>query len=78
MSKFERYKKKGVSTYIYPHKHCTKCAQMIDESLTYCPQCYQLLQQKKQRKRFGRKKVSNEYNERSEHIKTEKTPGQAQ
>jgi len=51
---------------------------MIDESLTYCSQCYQLLQQKKQRKRFGRKKVSNEYSERSEHIKTEKTPGQAQ
>ena len=46
MSKFERYKK-GDKQYIYPHKHCEKCGQMIDEGLTYCPECYEKVKKKK-------------------------------
>jgi len=58
LSKFERYKKKGDSYYVYPHKHCKKCGQMIEESLTYCPECYKIIQEKKKKKRFKRKKES--------------------
>ena len=56
MSKFERYKKNGDSYYIYPHKHCKKCEQMIDESLTYCSDCYKELKEKKKKKKLWRKK----------------------
>ncbi|MFX0038428.1 MAG: DUF2116 family Zn-ribbon domain-containing protein [Promethearchaeota archaeon] len=55
MSKFERYKKK-VETYIYPHKHCKKCGEMITEGLTYCNECYTSLKEKKKRRFFRRKK----------------------
>ena len=33
MSKFERYKKKA-GPYIYPHKHCKKCDEMVTEAFT--------------------------------------------
>jgi len=58
MSKFDRYQKKGVSSYIYPHKHCSKCGEMIDESLTYCSQCYLIVKQRKKRKLFGKKRLT--------------------
>ena len=62
MSKFERYKKKGDSYYVDPHKHCKKCGQMIEESLTYCPECYKIIQEKKKKKRFRKKKESEKQN----------------
>ena len=55
MSKFERYKKKS-EPYIYPHKHCKKCGEMIKETFTYCSECYEQLKQKKERKWFKRTK----------------------
>ncbi|NHJ21448.1 MAG: DUF2116 family Zn-ribbon domain-containing protein [Candidatus Lokiarchaeota archaeon] len=55
MSKFERHKKKSID-YIFPHKHCKSCNQMIEEGLTYCSDCYKKLQEKKKRKWFKRKK----------------------
>ncbi|MBD3211120.1 MAG: DUF2116 family Zn-ribbon domain-containing protein [Candidatus Lokiarchaeota archaeon] len=66
MSKFERYKKNS-ETYIYPHKHCQRCGEMIKESYTYCPDCYKLLKEKKKKKGllnrikgiFSRKKEQN-------------------
>lgn len=54
MSKFERYKK-GDEPYIYPHKHCKKCGEMIDEGLTYCPQCYEKIQKKKDKESFWKR-----------------------
>jgi predicted nucleic acid-binding Zn ribbon protein len=39
MSKYDRYKKSS-EDYIYPHKHCKKCGEMIEEAFTYCPDCY--------------------------------------
>jgi len=42
VSKFERHSKKGESYYVYPHKHCQKCGQMIEESSNYCPECYKI------------------------------------
>ncbi|MHA1466840.1 MAG: hypothetical protein ACTSP6_02015 [Promethearchaeota archaeon] len=51
MSKFERHGKKGESYYVYPHKHCQKCGQMIEESLNYCPECYKELKEKKEKKK---------------------------
>ncbi|MFW9894861.1 MAG: DUF2116 family Zn-ribbon domain-containing protein [Candidatus Thorarchaeota archaeon] len=54
MSKFERYKKKA-EPYIYPHKHCKECGEMITEAYTYCPECYKKLKEKKRRKFFRRK-----------------------
>jgi predicted nucleic acid-binding Zn ribbon protein len=63
LSKFDRYKKQAGTQYIYPHKHCTKCGEMIEESMTYCPQCYQLMKQKKSKKRFRRKNVIVESSE---------------
>ena len=59
MSKFERYKKK-TETYIYPHKHCKKCAEMISEAFTYCSECYKNLKEKKKRKLFRRKEKKSE------------------
>ncbi len=56
MSKFDRHKKEGGSYYIYPHKHCAKCSQMINESITYCPECYKLIKEKKEKKSKFRKK----------------------
>ncbi|MFX1321235.1 MAG: DUF2116 family Zn-ribbon domain-containing protein [Promethearchaeota archaeon] len=56
MSKFDRYKKKA-EVYVDPHKHCKKCGQMIDEGISYCPECYQAMKNKKRKKRFWRKKT---------------------
>ena len=56
MSKFDRYKKQQGEQYIYPHKHCAKCGEMIEESVTYCSNCYEQLKQRKKKKRFRRKK----------------------
>lgn len=55
MSKFERHKKKS-EDYIYPHKHCKRCDQMIEEGLTYCSACYEKIQEKKKNKWYKRKK----------------------
>lgn len=66
MSKFERHKKKGDSYYVYPHKHCKKCDQMIDESFTYCPPCYAIMQEKKKKKRFRKKKDTDELSNEKE------------
>ncbi len=55
LSKFERYQKKA-ETYIYPHKHCKKCNEMISEAFSYCSDCYTALKEKKKRKLFRRKK----------------------
>ncbi len=54
MSKFERYKKKA-DTYIYPHKHCKNCGEMISEAFSYCFECYQKLQEKKKKKKRFKK-----------------------
>jgi len=51
MSKFERHTKKGESYYVYPHKHCQKCGQMIEESVNYCSECYKELKEKKEKKK---------------------------
>ncbi|MEJ2277426.1 MAG: hypothetical protein P8Y70_06710 [Candidatus Lokiarchaeota archaeon] len=48
MSKFERYNKN--EQYIYPHKHCKKCGDMIKEAYTYCPNCYQELKNRESKK----------------------------
>ncbi|MFX1574423.1 MAG: DUF2116 family Zn-ribbon domain-containing protein [Promethearchaeota archaeon] len=58
MSKFERYKKE-TGTYIYPHKHCKNCGEMISEEFTYCAECYTKLKEKKKRKLFSRKKKTS-------------------
>lgn len=51
MSKFARYKEKeDDSYYIYPHKHCSQCGDMIDEASKYCKECYEKIQDKKQKK----------------------------
>ncbi len=63
MSKFDRYKKQQGTEYIYPHKHCAKCGEMIEESITYCSNCYEQLKQKKQKKRFRMKKRTLESTE---------------
>ena len=62
MSKFERHKKKADSYYVYPHKHCQKCGEMIEESVNYCPDCYNIIQekQKKKKKRFRKKETEQE------------------
>ncbi len=61
MSKFDRYKKQqGTQQYVYPHKHCTKCGEMIEESINYCNTCYEQMKQKKKKKRFGKKKSITE------------------
>jgi predicted nucleic acid-binding Zn ribbon protein len=49
LSKFERYKGKGEKS-IYPHKHCERCGNMIKESYTYCPDCYEIIKEKEQKK----------------------------
>ncbi|MFW9772979.1 MAG: DUF2116 family Zn-ribbon domain-containing protein [Candidatus Thorarchaeota archaeon] len=61
MSKFERYKKQA-EEYIYPHKHCKKCGQLIEEAYSYCSDCYSKLKEKKKRKLFSflKKKRKNE------------------
>ncbi len=51
MSKFERHTKKGESYYVYPHKHCQKCGQMIEESVNYCSECYKELKETKEKKK---------------------------
>lgn len=56
MSKFERYQKTTDSYYVYPHKHCKQCGQMIEESLTYCPECYQKVKERMDKKKTKKKK----------------------
>ncbi|MFX1303295.1 MAG: DUF2116 family Zn-ribbon domain-containing protein [Promethearchaeota archaeon] len=58
MSKFERYKQKA-DVYIYPHKHCKKCGEMISEAHSYCAECYKNLKEKKKRRWFRRKKLNS-------------------
>jgi len=64
LSKYERYKKQSVE-YIYPHKHCKKCDKMIEEGITYCSECYTILQDKKEKKwyKFKNKKQKTEESE---------------
>lgn len=57
MSKFERYQKSTDSYYVYPHKHCKHCGQMIEESLTYCSECYQKLKERMDKKKEKKKKI---------------------
>jgi len=61
LSKYERYKKKS-EEYIYPHKHCKKCDQIIEEGNTYCSDCYMKLQEKKKKYKWKRKKKIEESN----------------
>jgi predicted nucleic acid-binding Zn ribbon protein len=63
---------KNAEEYIYPHKHCKKCGQMIEEAFTYCPDCYKKIKEKKEKKRsffkslFKRKnKVDSEKSEKT-------------
>ena len=51
MSKYDRYKKTA-DGYIYPHKHCKKCGEMIEEAYTYCSDCYRELKEKKKKRGF--------------------------
>jgi predicted amidophosphoribosyltransferase len=60
MSKFERHTKKGESYYVYPHKHCQKCGQMIEESLNYCPECYKELKEKREKKKSKKARGTDE------------------
>jgi len=59
LSKYERYKKKS-EEYIYPHKHCKKCGQIIEEGITYCSDCYKKLQEKKKWYKWEKKKKTKE------------------
>ena len=59
MSKFERYKKKTEDD-IYPHKHCKRCGEMIEEGYTYCSDCYRKIQEKKEKKWYKRRKKNKE------------------
>ena len=63
LSKFERYKKKS-EPYVYPHKHCEKCGEMIEESMRFCANCYEKIKTKKEKKksRFKRRRreIKNE------------------
>jgi predicted nucleic acid-binding Zn ribbon protein len=54
MSKFDRYKK-DKEQEIYPHKHCKRCGEMIKESYTYCPKCYEYIKEKEKKKGFRNK-----------------------
>ncbi len=65
MSKYERYKKQSVE-YIYPHKHCKKCERMIEEGITYCSECYTILQDKKQKKKWYKFKNKKQKSEESD------------
>ncbi len=64
LSKYERYKKQSVE-YIYPHKHCKKCDKMIEEGITYCSECYAILQDKTKRKKWYKFKKKNQITEES-------------
>ena len=66
MSKFERYKKRGESYYVYPHKHCQKCGQMIEESINYCTDCYKELKEKKEKKKSKKAKGKDELENKKE------------
>ncbi len=70
LSKFDKYKK-TTDTYIYPHKHCLKCGQMIEETETYCVDCLKKIEEKKQKKRFKRK---NKQEQQSKKENTEENP----
>ena len=65
MSKYERYKKQSVE-YVYPHKHCKKCERMIEEGITYCSECYTILQDKKQKKKWYKFKNKKQKSEESD------------
>jgi predicted nucleic acid-binding Zn ribbon protein len=56
LSKFERYKKE--EQYIYPHKHCKRCGELIKESFSYCSTCYKEIKEKEEKKGFF-KKIKN-------------------
>jgi predicted amidophosphoribosyltransferase len=60
VSKFERHSKKGESYYVYPHKHCQKCGQMIEESSNYCTECYKEMKEKKEKKKSKKAKGTDE------------------
>ena len=47
---------------MYPHKHCKQCGQMIEESLTYCDECYQKLKEKKKKKKDKKLKIKRSDN----------------
>ena len=64
MSKFDRHKKKA-ERYVYPHKHCQRCEQMIEESMSFCPECYRLTKEKKKKKNL-RKTEGNENEDKEE------------
>lgn len=59
MSKFERYQKR-VEEDIYPHKHCKRCGEMIEEAYNYCSNCYEEMKRKKKKKWYKRFKKSKE------------------
>ena len=67
LSKFERYKKKA-DTYIYPHKHCKTCGEMISEAYSYCTECYKKTKEKKKKKRRFKR---NEKIQEEKDIKTD-------
>ncbi len=64
MSKFERYRKQ-IEEDIYPHKHCKRCGEMIEEAYTYCSDCYDKLKQKKEKKWYKRLRRSKKPEELS-------------
>ncbi|MGB5911056.1 MAG: DUF2116 family Zn-ribbon domain-containing protein [Promethearchaeia archaeon] len=64
MSKFERYKKQA-EDYIYPHKHCKRCGQLIEEAYNYCSGCYNTLKNKKKRRWFKFRRDKKEKDESS-------------
>ncbi|MFX1555750.1 MAG: DUF2116 family Zn-ribbon domain-containing protein [Promethearchaeota archaeon] len=45
---------------MYPHKHCKKCGQMIEEAYNYCSDCYNALKEKKKRKWFKFKRKAKD------------------
>lgn len=64
MSKFERYKKEKEKE-IYPHKHCQRCGAMIKESFTYCPDCYEYIKEKREKKGL-KNKIKNLFSKKTE------------
>ncbi|NHJ24361.1 MAG: DUF2116 family Zn-ribbon domain-containing protein [Candidatus Lokiarchaeota archaeon] len=65
MSKYDRYKK-SAEGYIFPHKHCKRCGQMIEEAFTYCSDCYKKIKEKKRRRISFFKRKNKEEKEYSE------------
>ncbi|MBY9007111.1 MAG: hypothetical protein KGD63_10160 [Candidatus Lokiarchaeota archaeon] len=61
MSKFDRHIKKS-ATNIFPHKHCKECEDLIEDSYTYCSECYIKVSERKTRKGFIRRIFSRKKN----------------